>query len=215
MSVDATRLPEPDRDQAPLRRHDLDDDPIRQFNAWFAEVVAAGVPQPNAMTLATAPADGRPSARIVLLKEVDDDGRFVFYGNRESRKGRDLEANPFAALVFYWSQLGRQVRVSGGVGRLSDEHADAYFASRPPMSRIGAWASAQGRPLPDRATLDSRVREAEERFGDGEIPRPEYWIGYALTPETIEFWQNRPNRLHDRFLYERAGDGWTVTRLSP
>jgi pyridoxamine 5'-phosphate oxidase len=197
-----------------LRREDLDDDPLRQFERWFAEVLAAEIPQPNAMMLATASADGRPSARVVLLKGVDDGG-FVFYGNRESRKGRDLEANPYAALVLYWAQLGRQVRVSGRVRRLPPEQADAYFASRPHMSRIGAWASAQGRPLPDRDTLDERVREVEQRFGDGEIPRPDHWIGYALDPETIEFWLNQPNRLHDRFVYERAGDGWTITRLSP
>lgn len=197
-----------------LRREDLDDDPLRQFDAWYAEVVAADIPQPNAMTLATASADGRPSARVVLLKGVDDGG-FVFYGNRESRKGRDLEANPYAALVLYWPELGRQVRVSGRVRRLAPEHADAYFASRPRMSRIGAWASAQGRPLPDRDTLDERVREIERRFGDGEVPRPDYWIGYALEPETIEFWQNQANRLHDRFVYERSDGGWTITRLFP
>jgi pyridoxamine 5'-phosphate oxidase len=197
-----------------LRREDLADDPLRQFEGWFAEVLAAEVPQPNAMMLATASAEGRPSARVVLLKGVDD-GAFVFYGNRESRKGRDLEANPYAALVLYWPELGRQVRASGRVRRLAPEQTDAYFASRPRVSRLGAWASAQGRPLPDRETLDERVREAEERFGDGEIPRPDYWIGYALEPETIEFWQNQPNRLHDRFVYERTGGRWMITRLFP
>lgn len=198
-----------------LRRADLDPDPLRMFDAWFSAARDAGVPQVNAMTLATATPDGRPSARIVLLKGVDDRGGFTFYTNSESLKGRELDANPVAALVLYWAQLGRQVRASGPVRRLGPADADEYFASRPRMSRIGAWASRQGRPLSDRDALDDRVREVEARFADGDVPRPEYWNGYALDPEAIEFWENRPNRLHDRFAYVRDGDGWTVTRLSP
>lgn len=198
-----------------MRRADLDPDPLRMFEAWFSAAQAADVPQVNAMTLATATPDGRPSARIVLLKGVDDWGAFVFYTNSESRKGRELEANPFAALVLYWPQLGRQVRVSGRVRRVPDAQADSYFASRPRMSRIGAWASCQGQPLADRDALDSRVREVEARFPGENVPRPEHWNGYALDPEAIEFWENRPNRLHDRFLYERIADAWTITRLSP
>lgn len=198
-----------------LRRRDLDPDPMRMFATWFDAARAADVPQVNAMTLATATPDGRPSARIVLLKGVDDRGGFVFYTNSESLKGRELEANPAAALVLYWAQLGRQVRVSGSVRPVDAAAADAYFASRPRMSQIGAWASRQGHPLPSREALDERVRECEARFGEGDVPRPEHWNGYALDAEAIEFWENRPNRLHDRFVYVREGGGWTTTRLSP
>jgi pyridoxamine 5'-phosphate oxidase len=192
----------------------LDADPIAQFVAWFDEARAAGVPEPEAMTLATADAEGRPSARTVLLRGVDERG-FRFYTNYTSRKARDLEANPRAALVFRWQPPHRQVLVTGRVARTSTQDSDSYFGSRPRDSRLGAWASDQGTELRDRAQLDERFRAARERFGGGEIPRPDHWGGFLLAPETVELWQHGAHRLHDRCLYVRAGDGWRRTRLSP
>ena len=198
----------------PLELEDLDPDPIVQFGRWMEEALAEGLLLPNTMTLATATPDGRPSARMVLLKGFDRDG-FVFYTNYESRKGRELTENPRAALVFYWSQLERQVRVEGPVARAPAEESDAYFASRPLESRLGAWASRQSAPLGSRTELEGRLAELEERYSSGDVPRPPHWGGWLVRPEAIELWQGRPNRLHDRFLYTRHGDGWDRVRLNP
>jgi pyridoxamine 5'-phosphate oxidase len=186
-----------------------DPDPLRQFEAWFAEARDAGVPVPEAMAVATATADGAPSVRMVLLKDVDERG-FVFFTNYESRKGRELEANPRAALLFHWEALGRQVRVEGSVERVSDAESDAYFSTRPVGSRLGAIASKQSRPLADRAELERAIEALPD-----DAPRPEWWGGYRVRPERFEFWQHRENRLHDRFLYERDGEAWSIQRLYP
>ena len=198
----------------PLELDDLDPDPIAQFGRWMEEALAAGLLLPNTMTLATADPDGRPSARMVLLKGFDHDG-FVFYTNYESRKSRELAANPRAALVFYWARLERQVRVEGRVERVDEDESDAYFASRPLESRLGAWASRQSAPLESRAVLDERVAELEREHAGGDVPRPPHWGGWLVRPDAIELWQGRPNRLHDRFAYTRRGDGWERVRLYP
>jgi len=197
-----------------LTEADLLDDPLALLRRWYAEAQAAG-PRADAMTLATATPDGRPSARIVLLKGIEDDG-VAFFTNYESRKGRELAANPHAALVLLWPAVDRQVRLAGAVQRLSAQASDAYFATRPRGSQLGAWASRQSEPLRDRAQLDERLAEAEARYAGGPVPRPPRWGGLRLVPREIEFWQGRPDRLHDRFAYVRAADGgWTRTRLSP
>lgn len=197
-----------------LHERDLHADPMLQFAGWFEEVLAAGLSEPYAMTLATAGADAVPSARTVLLKGHDENG-FVFFTNHGSRKGAELAANPHAALVFYWNPLDRQVCVRGAVARLPDAESEAYWATRPRGSKLGAWASKQSRALESRAVLDERVQELEERFGD-DIPLPDFWGGYRVTPITIEFWQGRTDRLHDRFRYTRVpGEGWHLTRLYP
>jgi pyridoxamine 5'-phosphate oxidase len=190
-------------------------EPLERVRAWYAEAVAAGLPEPEAMALATASPDGAPSVRFVLLKGIDARG-VEFFTNYGSRKGRELAANPRAALAIYWHALARQVRLEGPVERLSDEESDAYYASRPRGSRIGAWASPQGRPIPDRAWLEARVAEAEARFPGEDVPRPPYWGGYRLLPDAVELWQGLPSRLHDRehFIRERGG-GWRSERLSP
>lgn len=199
-----------------LDESDLIDDPIELFRRWFDEAARAGMPQVNAMTLATVAGDGRPSARTVLLKGVDDRG-FQFFTNYESRKAAELEANPHAALVFLWIPLERQVRVTGDVTRLSAEESDAYFATRPRGSQVGAWASQQSRPLPAREQLEQRWQQLEDQYGHDPVPRPGHWGGYLVTPREIEFWQGRENRLHDRFVYTRSADGsgWERTRLQP
>jgi pyridoxamine 5'-phosphate oxidase len=197
-----------------LSEEDLHPDPIRQFLIWFEAANEAEVPEPHAMTLATATPDGRPSARIVLLRGCDERG-FAFFTNYESRKGRELEANPHAALVFYWHGLERQVRVEGTVERVSDRESDAYFHSRPAASRLGAWASRQSEVIDDRESLEARCRAMEATYPDGNVPRPEYWGGYRVVPEAVEFWQGRPSRLHDRLRYTRAGRDWKIERLSP
>ena len=196
---------------------DIDDlraDPLEQFELWFNEAVQAQLLTPNAMTLATVGADGRPSARITLLKGFDERG-FMFFSNYESRKGRELLARPQAALVFYWSELGRQVRIEGSVERLGAEESEAYFRSRSLGSRIGAWASPQSSVITDRAELDRLVRETEQRFEGDEVPLPPHWGGFLLVPEQIEFWKGRRSRLHDRFQFTRQPDGWLVERLAP
>jgi len=205
----------------PLELDDLDPDPIVQFGRWMEEALEEGLLLPNTMALATADATGRPSVRMVLLKGFDERG-FVFYTNYESRKSGELSANPAAALVFYWSPLERQVRVEGRVEKIAADESDAYFASRPLESRLGAWASRQSAPLGSRAELEERVAELERRLAElereyegREVPRPPHWGGWLVRPDAIELWQGRPNRLHDRFLYTRSGDGWARTRLSP
>ena len=198
-----------------LHQEDLLPDPVALAQRWFADAQAAGIEQADAMTLATATPDGRPSARVVLLKGIDARG-FAFFTNYESRKGRELDANPHAALVLLWAPLQRQLRVTGRVERLSDEESDAYFATRPRGSQLGAWASAQSRPLPDRTELEQRWAALDERYGGGAVPRPPHWGGFRVEPNEIEVWQGRPNRLHDRFAYVRtSGGGWTRTRLAP
>jgi len=192
-----------------------DPDPLKQFQRWFDEARARVSQLPEAMTLATATTDGKPSARLVLLKQVDERG-FVFYTNYRSSKARDLEANPFAALVFYWPQLERQVRVEGTVTRTSAAESDKYFQSRPRDSQIGALASPQSEVIPNRDVLEQRLAELEEEYRGREVARPEHWGGYRLNPERIEFWKGRPGRLHDRFLYELQSDGsWVIKRLAP
>jgi pyridoxamine 5'-phosphate oxidase len=194
---------------------DLDPDPVVQFRRWFAVARRAGVHQPEAMALATVGADGWPSVRHVLLRDVDDRG-LVFYTNRTSPKAADLEATGRASVVFPWLQLDRQVRVTGGVTPVGDGESDAYFATRPRGSQLGAWASAQSAVLTDRAELERRVAQAEERFAGRGVPRPPHWGGYRLVPVAWEVWQGRPDRLHDRFRYRPSdGGGWIVERLSP
>lgn len=190
-------------------------DPLKLFAQWFDEARATGWPLPEAMTLATATRDGRPSARLVLLKQVDEQG-FVFYTNYRSQKARELAENPFAELVFYWPQLERQVRVSGGVSQVSGAESDEYFRTRPRSSRLGALASPQSEVIPSRESLEKRFAELEELYRDHDVERPAHWGGYRLKPERIEFWKGRPGRLHDRLLYERQPDNsWTIKRLAP
>jgi pyridoxamine 5'-phosphate oxidase len=196
-----------------LTEADLLDDPLALLRRWYAEAQAAA-PRADAMTLATATPDGHPSARIVLLKGIEDDG-VTFFTNYESRKGGELEANPHAALVLLWPAIDRQVRLAGAVRRLSAQESDAYFATRPRGSQLGAWASQQSRPLRDRAQLDERFAQAEARYAGRPVPRPPHWGGFKLVPQEVEFWQARPNRLHDRFAYVRDPGGWTRTRLAP
>jgi len=192
------------------------DNPFQLFERWYREASETEINDPNAMTVATADADGRPSARILLLKDFDEHG-FVFYSNFESQKGRELTMNPFAALCFHWKSVRRQVRVSGPVVRVSDEEADAYFNSRPRGSRVGAWASQQSRPLADRPTLMAAVEKADKAYPGENVPRPPYWSGWRLTPLAIEFWQDGEFRLHDRFRFSRTAEGvpWDIERLYP
>jgi len=198
-----------------FNEQDAHADPIRQFTSWFEEALKAQLIDANAMTLATASPAGEPSARIVLLKGADESG-FVFYTNYESAKGRDLAANPRASLLFFWSALERQVRITGAVTKTSVEESDAYFHSRPVESQIGAVSSAQSRPVADRAQLESRYAEMAAKYKDSIVPLPATWGGYRVTPERIEFWQGRQSRLHDRLLYTRQPDGsWSRARLSP
>lgn len=199
-----------------LTRADLDPDPLVQLMRWLDEARSGPLPEPGAVVLATADAQGRPSARVVLCKGIDASG-LRFFTNQESRKGEDLAANPWGAATFYWPLPApeRQARLEGPVTRLSGEESDAYFATRPRESRIGAWASPQSRVLADRAELWRRHAEAQARFAGGPVPRPPHWGGYLLSPDTVELWIGRPHRLHDRFLYRRAVGGWRVERLAP
>jgi pyridoxamine 5'-phosphate oxidase len=196
-----------------LNEADVAADPIEQFGRWFADAKSAGVYEPNAMTLATADHLGRPSARIVLLKDVDASG-FTFFTNYGSHKGREIEANPHVSLVFFWGLLERQVRVDGTVTKVSAEESKAYFDMRPRAARIGAWASHQSSKLASRADLEAAWKEAEARFGD-DVPLPDWWGGYRVSPHAVEFWQGRQSRLHDRLQYVRDGNGWKLERLAP
>lgn len=199
-----------------LTKDHIDANPIRQFHTWLDEVRASGVSEQDAisMTLATAGKDSQPSARIVLLKSFDDRG-FVFYTNYHSRKGKELSGNPRACLLFYWSQLWRQVRVEGEIEKVSTAESEAYFQSRPLGSRLGAWASNQSEVVDSREVLEARFAELEKRFGN-DVPRPEHWGGYRLKPSSIEFWQGRDNRLHDRLRYSLEEEGtWSIERLGP
>lgn len=205
-------MPDPNQ---PLREEDVDPDPFRQFDRWFAEAAIAGVRAPEAAAVATATPDGRPSVRMVLVKQADPSG-FVFYTNYESRKGGELATNPRAGLLFHWEPLGRQVRVEGGVEPTTREESSAYAHSRPRGSQLSALASPQSRPVDGREVLEARVAELAEQYAGADIPLSEAWGGFRLTPERFEFWQHRESRLHDRLLYTpRAGGGWRIQRLAP
>lgn len=197
-----------------LNESDVCADPIMQFNEWMNDAIRAELSEPNAMTLATCTPEGKSSARIVLLKEVSEGG-FVFFTNYLSRKGRELLANPFASLVFDWHEIERQVRVEGSVERVSPEQSDAYFHSRPKNSRLGAWTSPQSAILKNREELEALQTSVEKKFENAPIPRPQHWGGFLIRPSVIEFWQGRPNRLHDRIVYYKTEEGWTMHRLAP
>jgi pyridoxamine 5'-phosphate oxidase len=202
-----------DYKRAALSERDAASNPFDQFTRWFDEAVAAGIPEPNAMTLATVDATGRPAARIVLLKGVDARG-FVFHTNYDSRKGRELAAAPRAALLFFWGELERQVRIEGAAEHASAAESDAYFAERPRASQVSAWASPQSAPIPDRAWLEARVQATAARYASA-VPRPPNWGGMRVVPDRFEFWQGRESRLHDRLVWSREGGAWTIARLAP
>ena len=197
-----------------LSEHEVDPDPIRQLINWIDQAIAAGANEPNAMTVATC--DGvRPTARIMLLKRIDQDG-LVFFTNYMSRKGSQLDVNPHAAVVFWWPELEREARVEGTVTRTSSQESDDYFASRPPDARLGAAASPQSQVIPSKEVLEKRMEELKRQYPDGNVPRPAHWGGYCLRPQTVEFWQGRPSRLHDRIEYSRnETSGWVIRRLAP
>lgn len=197
-----------------LDKGKLNNNPFIQFSAWFEEAKNAGITEPNAMVLSTASAQGRPSSRIVLLKGLEND-TFQFFTNYNSRKGRDMETNPYVALNFFWEKLERQVRVEGRVEKVEAAQSDEYFHSRPRGSQIGAWASSQSEEIENRQVIEERQQYFERKFQMGEIPRPEHWGGYNVIPDKFEYWQGRANRLHDRLVYLKEQDGWKMTRLAP
>ncbi len=198
-----------------LSETDVHPNPFEQFKTWFDQAVAAQLPEPNAMTIATVTADGKPSARIVLLKDYDERG-FVFYTNYKSHKGQQLVENPWGAIAFWWAELERQVRIEGRVEKVSPAESDAYFHSRPKGSQLGAWASNQSQVIESREVLEQQLQKLKEEYDNKEVPRPPHWGGFRVIPSEIEFWQGRPSRLHDRLLYQRGEDGsWKIQRLSP
>lgn len=197
-----------------LDESDLSDDPIEQFDRWFKEAIAAGVNEPNALSLATVSPEGEPSVRVVLLKDYDARG-FTFYTNYTSHKGRDIASNPRVSAVFYWKAMERQVRVDGVAEKVAREESEAYFQTRPREAQIGAWASPQSEPIESRAALAARFDQVRQRYPEGPIPLPPFWGGYRIVPQRIEFWQGRGGRLHDRLVYQRDGDAWRLRRLSP
>ena len=201
-------------DAVPLEEQLMAADPLEAFTEWMHDAITFGMKEPNAMTLATATTDGKPSARVVLLKDVNTAG-FVFFTNYLSRKGRELISNPYAALVFDWHDMARQVRVEGSVEKLPAEESDAYFDTRPGNAKIGAWTSPQSKIVKDRAEIEQRRRETEQRFAGKSIPRPDHWGGFLLRPTVVEFWQGRPDRLHDRIVYFKTEEGWSKHRLAP
>jgi pyridoxamine 5'-phosphate oxidase len=198
-----------------LSEMDVHPNPFEQFKTWFDQAVAAQLPEPNAMTIATVTSDGKPSARIVLLKDYDERG-FVFYTNYKSHKGQELVENPWGAIAFLWTELERQVRIEGCVEKVSPAESDAYFHSRPIGSQLGAWASNQSQVIESREVLEQQLQKLKEEYDNKEVPRPPHWGGFRVIPNEIEFWQGRPSRLHDRLLYQRSEDGsWKIQRLSP
>lgn len=200
--------------QRSLLESEVDADPIIQFQHWWNEAMMSDIEEPNAMTLATSSKQGKPSARIVLLKGLSNDG-FVFFTNYESRKGNELKENPYASLLFFWKELERQVRIEGVVTKTDDQKSDEYFISRPGLSKIGAWSSAQSKVITSRDELEKNVVKFQQQFSNGEIPRPKNWGGYIVKPKLIEFWQGRPSRLHDRLQYRLNNDKWMIERLAP
>ena len=198
-----------------LNEIDVDPNPVIQFQKWFDQACSANLPEPNAMTIATVDSEGKPSARVVLLKNYDEKG-FVFYTNYNSRKGQELAANPYASIVFWWAQLERQVRITGSVEKISAHESDEYFHSRPLESRLGAWTSNQSEIISSREVLEQRLQELQVKYQDSNIPRPPHWGGFRVIPAEIEFWQGRSSRLHDRLLYTQCDDdSWKIQRLSP
>ncbi|MDD2300671.1 MAG: pyridoxamine 5'-phosphate oxidase [Fermentimonas sp.] len=197
-----------------LNEKGMASDPIQEFEEWMDAAISAGLSEPNAMTIASATPDGKPSARVVLLKEFNHEG-FVFFTNYNSRKGKELKSNPFAAILFDWHDIERQVRIEGRVEKLSEEDSDEYFNSRPESAKIGAWASPQSRVVKDRDELEKLQEEIEDQFEELPVHRPAHWGGYLVRPTCIEFWQGRPNRMHDRIVYYKTEEGWTMHRLAP
>jgi len=198
-----------------LEENQIPDSPFVLFNEWFLQAGELGVLEPNAMVISTVSADNKPSSRVVLLKGIEDEG-FIFYTNYESRKGKELEHNPYISVLFFWPEAERQIRIEGKVSKISTETSKAYFVSRPRESQLGAWASEQSKPISSREELEQRFKEVEQRFQESDtIPMPNHWGGYAVSPASIEFWQGRVGRLHDRIIYEKHGDAWTKQRLNP